>query len=165
MLSIFWADVKLEAGPDLVHQSFREEELDSTEQLFNRTWCGHDSLRDTAELICKSYTVLYGEKRKAVLYEITIILMGVTQDYPDCVTVPCWGCELLLWPRKCMANCWMGPVRPSSPGTDGGMMRGPEGPSSGAFSKEPRVSSTLSTSSPQGRVISLMSICREQDRT
>lgn len=42
-------------------------------------------------------------------------------------------------------------------------MRGPEVSSTGAFKSEPRVSSTLSTSSPQGRVISFMSICDKQE--
>lgn len=82
----------------------------------------------------------------------------------ECGTIPCLCCELSLWLRKCMANCWRGPARPSSPGTDGGIMRGPEMPSFGAFSREPRVSSTLSTSSPQCLVNSLISICAQHDR-
>lgn len=78
-----------------------------------------------------------------------------------CSTTPWLYCELC--PIKCMASCWIGPARPSSPGTDGGMMKCPEAPSSGAFNKEPRVSSTLSTSSPQCRVNSFISICADQE--
>lgn len=58
MLSIFQDYVKLEAGPNLADQRFREQKLDPAEQLFSRTWFGHNCLRGTAELICKSYAVL-----------------------------------------------------------------------------------------------------------
>ncbi len=171
LLSIFRAYVKLEVGPNLADQRFREQELDHAKQLFNRTWswCGHASLRGTAELICKRYAVLWGIKATDIWYIYIYHYHNGYMLYKSscvcvCEAIPCWGCELPLWPRKCMANCWMGPVRPSSPGTEGGMMKGPEGPPSGVFTREPRVSSTLSTSSPQCRVNSFMSICTEQER-
>lgn len=81
-----------------------------------------------------------------------------------CAALPCLCCGLATLLRKCMANCCMGPTRPSKPGTDGGITSWPEMPSLGAFSREPRVSSTLSTSSPQCLVNSLISICAQQNR-
>lgn len=97
-------------------------------------------------------------------HERVVLGMLWQKNIRECGSIPCLCCELPLWLRKCMANCWRGPARPSSPGTDGGIMRGPEMPSFGAFNREPRVSSTLSTSSPQCLVNSFISICAQRDR-
>lgn len=102
MLSIFWAYIKLEAGPNLADQSFRQQELDAAEKLFNRTWCDHDCLRGATELICKSYSVLWGGKSTAVLQNIIILGTCCT----SCVQVQ----QLCVGPYLVYAvNCHCGP--------------------------------------------------------
>lgn len=78
------------------------------------------------------------------------------------LTLPWLHWDAAVWLRKCIASCCMGPVRPSSPGTEGGMIKGPEWPPSGSRSTPSRISSTRSTSRPHGFVISFMSICIKQ---
>lgn len=70
MTSIFKAYIKMVAGADLPYQIFRHHQLHAGYKLFSRTWWSRETTRGTAELICKSYSVLCGEIKPQLSYKV-----------------------------------------------------------------------------------------------